>query len=392
LALVQTVLALALVIVAGIGVTRLSRPSFRPPALLADLVATGVPFLLLGLLLGPGLGVLDTTGLRMLQPLVALAIGWTGALFGARLEWRMVRRISVRTWLVGATLALPVLLVTTVMALTLARALPPLAEAWAGGRLLPAALVLGGALTTAASHRGPRLGRRNALLDTAFGAAAVTVAVALYHPHVALRSLALTIVAGMALGGLFVALARGGFLAESRDAGIAAFAVILCGAGFSYAAGLSPFVVCGLEAAVFMSFSPAAVRRAVAGLLTRWEVPLYGAFLIVAGALLRPLTAWLLLAAFVLALIRVLVRWVTVRFGLDQVDPVWRSLPFAPPPEFAHSVIRQGATAVALAAGFDFVRGAPGAMLVTVLLSVMAAEALASVPPLTARPRPAEVS
>jgi hypothetical protein len=393
LALVHPVFALALIILAGIGVTRLSRPSFRHPALVDDLLATGVPFLLLGLLLGPGLGVVDAAGLRVLQPLMALAIGWTGALFGARLEWRMVRRISVRTWLVGATLALPVLLVTTVMAWTLGHALPPLAEAW-GRPLLPAALVLGGALTTAASQRGPRLGRRNALLDTAFGAAAVTVGVALYHPHVALRAIALTLVAGMALGGLFVALARGGVLSEPRDAGVAAFAVILCGAGFSYAAGLSPFVVCGLEAAVFMSFSPADVRRAVAGLLSRWEVPLYAAFLIVAGAVLRPLTVWLLPAAVVLALIRVLVRWVTVRFGLDQVDPVWRSLPFAPPPEFAHSVIRQGATAVALGAGFDLVRGGgpPGALLVTVLLSVMAAEAIASLTPLTARPRPAEVS
>ena len=387
------VLALALVILAGIGVTRLSRPAFRLPPLLSNLLATGVPFLLLGLLLGPGLGVIDAAGLRMLEPLIVLAIGWTGAVFGAHLEWRMVRRISRRTWLVGATLALPVLVVTTVMALTLGRALPPLAEVWAGGRpLLPAALVLGGALTTAASQRGPRLGRRNALLDTAFGAGAVTLGVALYHPHVALRSLALTVVAGLALGGLFVALARIDLLSEPRDAGIAAFAVILCGAGLSYVAGLSPFVLCGLEAAVFMSFSPATVRRAVAELLSRWEVPLYAAFLIVAGALLRPLTAWLLLAAPVLALLRVVVRWVTVRFGLDQVDPVWRSLPFAPPREFAHSVIRQGATAVALAAGFDLTRDAPGPMLVTVLLSVMAAEVLALVPPLTARPRPAEVT
>jgi len=47
--------------------------------------------------------------------------------------------------------------------------------------------------------------------------------------------------------------------------------VILCGAGVSYAAGLSPFVVCALEAAVFMSFSPADVRHAIAGLLRRWE-------------------------------------------------------------------------------------------------------------------------
>jgi uncharacterized membrane protein len=88
----------------------------------------------------------------------------------------------------------------------------------------------------------------------------------------------------------------------------------------------------------------------------------------------------------------VIARWVTVRFGLDQVDPVWRSLPFAPPPEFAHSAIRQGATAIAIAAGFDLVRGAAGAVLVTVLLSVMAAEALALRTPLTARPRQAEVT
>ena len=141
-----------------------------------------------------------------------------------------------------------------------------------------------------------------------------------------------------------------------------------------------------------MSVSPVPIRHAVAGMLTRWETGLYAAFLILAGALLRPMTPWVLFAAPVFALIRVLVRWVTVRFGLDQVDPVWRSFSFAPPPEFAHSAIRQGATAVALAGGFDLVRSAPGAVLVTVLLSVMAAEAIAALTPLTARPTPAEVS
>jgi hypothetical protein len=112
----------------------------------------------------------------------------------------------------------------------------------------------------------------------------------------------------------------------------------------------------------------------------------------IAGALLRPISPWVVVAAPVLALLRLVVRWVTVRFGLDQVDPVWRSLPFAPPREFAHSNVRQGAAAVALAAGFDLVRGAPGALLVTLLLSVMVAETLASWPPLTVSPRQAEVS
>ncbi len=200
-------LALALVVVAGIGVIRLSRPQLRYPALLLDLVTTGAPFLLLGVLVGPGLGLLDRAGLRLLEPLVALGIGWAGALFGLRLEWRMVRRISQRTWLIGATLALPVLLTTTAMAVILARALPPLADSW-GHPSLAVALALGGALTTAASQRGPRLGRRNALLDTLFGASAVVLAVALAQPHLALRSLMLTIVGGAVLGGLFAGVAQ----------------------------------------------------------------------------------------------------------------------------------------------------------------------------------------
>jgi hypothetical protein len=391
LALVHPVLALALVLVAGIGLTRLSRPTRRARPLLADLAAIGAPFLLLGLLLGPALGVIDSAGLRLLQPVIALAIGWIGALFGARLEWRMVRRISGRTWLVGATLALPVLAVTTILAWVLARRLPALAESW-GHPSVPAALALGGALTTAASQRGPRLGRRNALLDTLFGACAVVSAMALDHPHLALRNVAWTLIAGLGLGGLFVALARGDIISDPTEAGVAALAVLLCGAGVSFATGLSPFVVCALVAAVAVSFSPVPIRRAIAGVLTRWEIGLYAAFLIVAGALLRPMSPWVVLAAPVLALFRVIARWVTVRFGLDQVDPVWRSLPFAPPPEFAHSAIRQGATAIALAAGFDLVRGAAGAVLVTVLLSVMAAEALALRTPLTARPRQAEVT
>ncbi len=343
-------------------------------------------------MLGPGLGVVDAIGLRLVQPVLALAVGWIGALFGARLEWRMIRRISARTWQIGATLALPVLATTAVVAVLLGRALPPVADAW-GHPALAVALALAGALTTAASQRGPRLGRRNALLDTLFGAVAVVAAVALYHPHGAARMMLLTLVGAAVLGGVFIPLARG--LREAGDAVIPAFGLILWGAGFSYAVGLSPFVVCALEAAVMVSFSPPAVRRAVTELWHRWERPLYAAFLMIAGALLSPITGWIVLAALALALIRVLVRWVTVRFGLDQVDPVWRSLPYEPPREFAYSALRQGASAVALAASFDLAAGrgqGGGAVLVTVLLCVMAGDTIAALTPLTASPRRAEVS
>ena len=384
-------IALALVVLAGIGVTRLWRPPLhRSPAFDAFL-ATGAPFVLIGVLLGPGLGVLDNTAMRLVTPLMALGIGWIGATFGARLEWRMVRRISFRTWIVGATLALPVILATTATVWVLGRDIRPLATAW-GKPLLAPALLLGGAATTAASWPGPRLGRRNALLDTVFGTTAAAAAVALSHPHLALRSVALTIGVGSGLGALFVALVRWQDDLSDVGIGVLLFGAILWSTGFSYATGLSPFVVCALMAAVSVSFAPATARQAVQRLLRSWEISLYAAFLIVAGALLRPSTPWLLLAALLLALVRIVVRGVTVRFGVDQVDPVWRSFPYPKPPEFAFPVLRQGPAAVALAAGYDLVQGDAGTMLTTVLLSVLAVEAIVALTPLTASPARAEVT
>ena len=387
--------ALALVLIAGIGVTRLTRPALHYP-LLDGILATGVPFVLLGAVLGPGLGVLDAATLRILDPVTALGIGWVGASFGARLEWRMLRRISWRTWLVGAALAVPVLITTGATAWALARSVQPLGEAW--GRPFPAvALILAGAATTAASWRGPKLGRRNALLDTAFGTAVAAVGIAWYHPHLALRSIVLTVIASAGLGGLFAGFVRWQNDRTDLGVGVALTGVIVAGAGFTYATQLSPFVVCALIAALGVSLAPAGVRVSVQRALRRWEIPLYAAFLIIAGALLRRVTPWLLPAAILLAMLRAAVRWVTVRFGLDQMDPIWRSLPFPAPREFAFPVMRQGAAAVALAAGFDFVRGGStggsgGAVFLTVLLSVLAAEALVVLTPLTAAPQHAEVS
>jgi hypothetical protein len=196
---------------------------------------------------------------------------------------------------------------------------------------------------------------------------------------------------GVGLGALFVGLAR--WQDEVGDVGIAVqlFGAILWGTGFSYATGLSPFVVCALMAAVIVSFSPATARQTVQRSLRGWESSLYAAFLIVAGALLRPSTPWLVPAALVLAIVRIVVRGTTVRFGVDQVDPIWRSQPYPKPREFAFPVLRQGPAAVALAAGFDLIQGDSGAMLTTVLLSVVVVEAIVALTPLTASPARAEV-
>lgn len=388
-------LALALVIVAGIGVTRLSRPHLRSPASFDAILAAGAPFVLLGLLLGPGLGVLDAPTLRALTPVLALGIGWIGAAFGARLDRRLLRRFPAGAWKAGAALAAAVFAVTGLTVWMLIRTVPALAAAWRP--TVPAIVTLAAAATISAGWRGPKLARRTALFDTAFAAVAIAVAFPLSLPHGAVRGVALTVLASGGLAALFVLLAR--WQADPEYLGIEFFGVILLGAGFGYATGLSPFFVCGLTTALIVNVSqhPGRVRA----LLAEWGPYTYAAFLILAGVLLRLPTAWLLPAALLLAVVRIATRWTSIRFGR-----VWAPVR-ALPPHLGLATVAQGAAAVALAAGFEVAHGGPppgiggGAVLSTVLLSVLVAEALAGPlrrlaarepTPLTAAPPRTEVT
>jgi len=167
------------------------------------------------------------------------------------------------------------------------------------------------------------------------------------------------------------------------------FGVILSGAGFAYATGLSPFWVCGLTTAFTVNASDVATRHVIGKLLSRWERPLYATFLILAGALLGPLTVWLLPAGLALAAVRIAVRWGTVRLGGMRG---WSPL-HGLAPDFGFETARQGGTALAVAAGFDLVRGGiAGATLATVLIMILVGEAIVAATPLTASPRQAEVS
>src|SRR5438552_11991999 len=192
-ALVNPVLALGLLAVAGLLAARLPRPSLtRPPSL--DLALTaGAPLVLLGLVLGPGIELLARPLWRALAPLTAFAIGWIGAALGARFEWRYVRRIPRGTWLLAAAGAGAAFLVVALGAWLLARRVPSLAAVWAPR--LPT--VLGLAAVAAASGPGavaavaravgvaPRLARplsRAAALETAAAALAMGAPPAPRHP------------------------------------------------------------------------------------------------------------------------------------------------------------------------------------------------------------------
>src|SRR3989454_962564 len=108
---VSPVLALGLLAAVGVLATRLPRLPPRRPRSLDQLFAAGAPLVLLGVVLGPGIELLDAAALRTLAPVTALALGWLGARLGARCERRYVTRIPRRLWLLSGLEAFAVLLV-----------------------------------------------------------------------------------------------------------------------------------------------------------------------------------------------------------------------------------------------------------------------------------------
>ncbi len=61
--------------------------------IVTGLAVGGIPYILLGMFLGPyAFNLLDTDILGRLEPLISLALGWVGILFGIQLRWRNVRR------------------------------------------------------------------------------------------------------------------------------------------------------------------------------------------------------------------------------------------------------------------------------------------------------------
>jgi len=106
---VHPLLALALLAVAGLAATRVHWPRLAPRLRRDAALAPGLPLVLVGLVLGPGIGLLDRAAVRALTPVTALAVGCLGAALGARLEWRLVKRVPRGVWLLCGAQALAVL-------------------------------------------------------------------------------------------------------------------------------------------------------------------------------------------------------------------------------------------------------------------------------------------
>jgi hypothetical protein len=304
----------------------------------------------------------------------------------------LLRRIPPRVWGLAALQAAIVLIATVLTAWLLAHELPALAAAWRPR--LPALLTLAAVATISgpsavalvAQGLGVRrsltraLGRA-ALLDTAFGALAFTLALGLYHPRQAFAGggvvlgwaywVAVAVAGSGGVGVLFLWLSR--LRTETSALGLDLLGVILFGSGLGYAAEVSPFVVCALATALIVNLSP--LRRQVQALLAAWEPAIYAVFFIVAGALLDLPTVWLVPAALLLGAVRVAARWAAVRYGRE-----WLKVPHLPP-NVGLATVPQGGVALALASSFTLIYAGSSAgstILTTVLVGVLLAQAIAA--------------
>jgi hypothetical protein len=329
---VHPILALALLAVLGILVARAPRrPSLPTPLGPMALVATGAPLALLGLLLGPGLGVLDRSTLRQLSPVMAVGVGWLGAVLGSRLPWRVLKRIPPRFYAVAALTGVAALGAAVAAALLLRRLVPAIAPYWQPA--VPAILCLGAAAavsgpgTVQLVARAVGLPRSRirplmlaAAIDTLVGAVGLTIALGLAHPMGSGRMgwmvwLVVLLGSGVLTGLLFLSITQDSEPTTS-DLGLFLLGVVLLGSGVGYAANVSPFLVCLVASALIASFSP--LRRRVAAVLLAWEGPVFGLFLVLAGALVALPTPWLIPAAMALVLARVLAKWLATGLGLER--------------------------------------------------------------------------
>jgi len=384
---VHPLLALALLAIAGLAASRLSWLRLGSPPRLDIVSGAGLALVLIGLVLGPGIGLLDRPALRALDPITALAVGCLGAGLGARFEYRLVRRIPRTAWLLGGVQALALLALIGAAVWGLTRAVPSLRTAWTP--ILPVALTLGavavvsGPNAVALAARAVAVPRRTmraftlaAAIETAFAALAFTITLALFHrrePNGAVELgrvawLALTLGSGVLVGMLFLSLIR----LRAEELGLALLATVLFGAGAAFAAGSSPFIVCAIAAALIVNRAP--MRRAVRARLEAWEPIATTVLFLMIGAVLILPTPWLLPAAIGLAVLRGGVRWATVHWGRAPLAAT------SVPPQLGLATTAQGGLALAIAVSFFLIYppAVGEAVLTTVVVGVILAQLVAA--------------
>ncbi len=296
-------IAVALLAIAGVAASRLPRPGWVVRARQAAGAASPLGWYLLGVGLGPALGLLDRTLLDTCTPVLACAIGWIAARAGAGLAAPRAPgdRPAGDAAAAGVALVIP----ATLLYAAGRYLAPPIAPDWTP--VVPTIATLAAALTLAGAADN-----RRAIILALLAAAAGLLA---QPPDGRLTGLpfpadwAVFTIAGAGLAALLAdRIAR---RAVSPLPGT--IAGICLGAGIGLATGVSPLIVCALSGAALARWSTPLAR--VADDLDNSEPAATAVLWVAAGAQISGPFPPVALAAALLAL------WPLVRARLVRTAP-----------------------------------------------------------------------
>lgn len=246
--------AAALIALAALLVTYLPRPPWLVAVLAGARRAPPIGWLLIGVVLGPLLGVLDGALLDGLTPVVACAIGWIVAGAAARLT---APQSPIREpWSAGdvagllAAFVLPGALLYGAM-----RVLPPgVAPVWKP--VWPVIAVLSASVALAAARR--------AVAATAVSLLVTAGALLALFPHAHRSDLPpIAMWLGFALGGALVCVLVAVRLGrQPKTRGAATITALCFAAGIGIASGASPYLECGLLGLALAKWGPGYERLA----------------------------------------------------------------------------------------------------------------------------------
>lgn len=348
---------LVLILLALLG-ARFTFSTQRVPAGPRLLFRTGIHFLVLGYLLGPGgLSLLTDEAVTRLHPLVALGLGWVGLLFGMQLDRETLRQFPPGFHLLAlsqATVAFGLFLLIGLAGLEL------IGQRGEGTTLL----IVGAAATACMSTpagvamvsanflvRGPvrQLLFFIASVDALVGIVALQVAYVVYHPGSVLAGVGsppavvwflLAVGLGVVCGIIFVWLVRPRPGREGLVLYLLGIAAL--GSGVALQLQLSPIFVCVVMGAVVANLAPDPQR--VFQALEKWEKPIYVVLLLLAGALVTLPTWWILPLALAYALVRLGAKWMGNVVTVPLIP-----LSFPVPRSLGLGLIPQGGISLALA-------------------------------------------
>jgi Kef-type K+ transport system membrane component KefB len=362
---VSPLVGVLILILLGLLGSRFAFDPARAPLGPRLILTTGTHFLLLGLLLGPGLGLLTVGVMGQLQALMALGLGWIGLLFGLQLDRQELSQFPLAYFLfaiVQAAITFALFAAAAWLALHFAGRAGPGAEAAVLATAATAAVSTpaGIALISRGLHvQGPltRFLFYVASVDAVVGIVALQVTYAVYHPSTAVAVagfgwgvwLAIATAAPIVFGVFFLWVTRP--KPERDELTLFLLGLVVFEAGTALYLGLSPLFVSMLTGAFIANMSP--LRRRVYAVLHTWEKPIYVVLLILAGALLgaTPILVLPLAAAYIL--IRGAAKYLAGR-GARR----WVPLPLPVPSATGLGLVPQGGISLAMALSAALTYGA----------------------------------